>query len=82
MDYFIRLLVVNLLMLFEKRIIQEQQSVKQRFISERAREKKPESPPEDKEDQGSPLGEYGYRVRGPEPTRFGDWERRGRVSDF
>jgi hypothetical protein len=66
----------------EKRIIQEQQSVKQRFISERAREKKPESPPEDKEDQGSPLGEYGYRVRGPEPTRFGDWERRGRVSDF
>jgi hypothetical protein len=66
----------------EKRIIQEQQSVKQRFIAERAREKKPESPPEDKEDQGSPLGEYGYRVRGPEPTRFGDWERRGRVSDF
>jgi hypothetical protein len=66
----------------EKRIIQEQQSVKQRFIAERAREKKPESPSEDKEDQGSPLGEYGYRVRGPEPTRFGDWERRGRVSDF
>ncbi|KAI8324926.1 DUF1674-domain-containing protein, partial [Martensiomyces pterosporus] len=20
--------------------------------------------------------------RGPEPTRFGDWERKGRVSDF
>jgi len=66
----------------EKRIIQEQQSVKHRFISERAREKQPESLQEEKEDQGSPLGEYGYRVRGPEPTRFGDWERRGRVTDF
>jgi len=27
------------------------------------------------------TGEIGG-PRGPEPTRFGDWERKGRVSDF
>jgi hypothetical protein len=26
--------------------------------------------------------EFGFKVKGPEPTRFGDWERKGRVSDF
>ena len=26
--------------------------------------------------------EYGVRVKGLEPTRFGDWERRGRCTDF
>ena len=34
---------------------------------------KPEPPPKPKE-IGGPSG--------PEPTRFGDWERKGRVSDF
>ena len=28
-----------------------------------------------------PPGEIGGPV-GPEPTRFGDWERKGRCSDF
>jgi hypothetical protein len=31
------------------------------------------------------TGEWGGPTRGgslPEPTRFGDWERKGRVSDF
>nr|WP_246514012.1 succinate dehydrogenase assembly factor 4 [Neoroseomonas soli] len=36
-------------------------------------EPKPEPPPKPKE-IGGPSG--------PEPTRFGDWERKGRVSDF
>ena len=27
------------------------------------------------------LGEIGG-PKGPEPTRFGDWERKGRVTDF
>ena len=27
------------------------------------------------------LGEVGG-PKGPEPTRYGDWERKGRVSDF
>ena len=36
-------------------------------------ETKPEAPPKPKE-IGGPSG--------PEPTRFGDWERKGRVSDF
>lgn len=26
--------------------------------------------------------EYGFRVKGPEPTRYGDWERNGRCFDF
>jgi len=26
--------------------------------------------------------EYGFKVTGPEPTRYGDWEKKGRVSDF
>jgi Uncharacterized conserved small protein len=26
--------------------------------------------------------EFGFKVKGPEPTRYGDWERKGRVSDF
>ena len=34
---------------------------------------KPEPPPKPKE-IGGPSG--------PEPTRFGDWDRKGRVSDF
>ncbi|CAG9335331.1 unnamed protein product [Blepharisma stoltei] len=33
-------------------------------------------------DTGSEFGEFGYRVKGPEPTRYGDWEIKGRVSDF
>jgi hypothetical protein len=30
----------------------------------------------------SPPGEEVGGPKGPEPTRFGDWERKGRVSDF
>ena len=26
--------------------------------------------------------EYGIKVKGLEPTRFGDWERKGRCTDF
>ena len=26
--------------------------------------------------------EYGFKIKGLEPTRFGDWERKGRCSDF
>ena len=26
--------------------------------------------------------EYGYKLKGPEPTRYFDWERNGRVTDF
>jgi len=33
-------------------------------------------------DQKNPItGEIGG-PRGPEPTRYGDWERKGRISDF
>jgi hypothetical protein len=36
--------------------------------------KMPESPPPRPKEIGGP--------KGPEPTRYGDWERDGRVSDF
>ena len=26
--------------------------------------------------------EYGLKVKGLEPTRYGDWERKGRCTDF
>lgn len=26
--------------------------------------------------------EVGFKHKGPEPTRYGDWEKKGRVSDF
>ena len=29
-----------------------------------------------------PANEYGFRVKGLEPTRFNDWERKGRCTDF
>jgi hypothetical protein len=35
---------------------------------------KPAPPPKLPKEIGGPSG--------PEPTRFGDWERKGRVSDF
>ena len=63
----------------ESKVQMEQEVVRNRFTKEL------ESAPQyeiDPEDLGSPLGEFGYRVKGPEPTRYGDWERKGRVSDF
>ncbi len=26
--------------------------------------------------------EFGYKIDGPEPTRFGDWEIKGKCYDF
>ncbi|KAF8819536.1 hypothetical protein IE077_000869 [Cardiosporidium cionae] len=34
------------------------------------------------EDQCSEFGEYGFRYKGQEPTKYGDWAHKGRVSDF
>lgn len=31
---------------------------------------------------GAPAGEVGGRRDGPEPTRYGDWEKNGRCIDF
>jgi len=64
----------------ESRVAREQAIVVQRLKEEQEKEARKSKPVDD--DGPSPLGEYGYRPRGPEPTRFGDWERKGRVSDF
>jgi hypothetical protein len=49
--------------------------------------KKPEDqtkvePPKDGKVVEVDNQEYGFRINGPEPTRYGDWERKGRCIDF
>jgi len=41
-------------------------------------EKKPPAPPKAAPDRPKEFG----GPKGPEPTRYGDWEVNGRVSDF
>jgi hypothetical protein len=43
-------------------------------------EPKPETAPDPKRKPAMPKEIGG--PKGPEPTRYGDWERNGRVSDF
>ena len=54
----------------DKRIAEAGARAKAEADARRAREAKLELPPE----LGGP--------KGPEPTRFGDWERKGIASDF
>ena len=45
------------------------------------KEKAPNSVDQDKQDQAKEIG--GFKDSNlPEPTRYGDWEVRGRCSDF
>lgn len=44
-------------------------------------ETKPQAPQESKPAKPALPKEIGG-PKGPEPTRYGDWERNGRVSDF
>jgi len=41
-------------------------------------EKKPEAEPEKKPELPPEIGGQ----KGPEPTRYGDWEKNGRCTDF
>ncbi|CEM35370.1 unnamed protein product [Vitrella brassicaformis CCMP3155] len=34
------------------------------------------------EEEGSEMGEYGFRYKGQEPTTHGDWSHKGRCTDF
>jgi hypothetical protein len=43
--------------------------------------KAPETKPEPQDSKPALPKEIGG-PKGPEPTRYGDWERNGRVSDF
>ena len=54
----------------EKRIAEAGERAKAEAEARRAKEAKVELPPE----LGGP--------KGPEPTRFGDWERKGIATDF
>ncbi len=42
---------------------------------------KPKAPQPESTVETTPVPELGG-PKGPEPTRFGDWERKGRCSDF
>jgi hypothetical protein len=42
---------------------------------------KPKAPQPESKVETAPVTELGG-PKGPEPTRFGDWERKGRCSDF
>lgn len=42
---------------------------------------KKDPPKKDSNDSDSKVKEYGGR-EGPEPTRYGDWEKKGIISDF
>jgi hypothetical protein len=44
-------------------------------------EAKPDTPQDPQPAKPVPPKEIGG-PKGPEPTRYGDWERNGRVSDF
>jgi len=37
---------------------------------------------EDPEEGVMDEGEYGFKYKGKDPTRFGDWAHKGRVTDF
>lgn len=65
------------------------------YVNEKSKstDKEPESKPDNNANVADKLDESEYEhvnpetgerggPRGPEPTRFGDWERKGRVSDF
>ena len=48
-------------------------------------DKKPPAPEQKKPDPAAPKVERPKEIggpKGPEPTRYGDWEVNGRVSDF
>lgn len=54
---------------------------KQETVKAANKEEEEEEVNEDGEFVNKETGEVGG-PRGPEPTRFGDWERNGRCSDF
>jgi hypothetical protein len=47
----------------------------------RNEEKTPTTKPEDKKTEPKLVPEIGGQ-KGPEPTRYGDWEKNGRCTDF
>ncbi|KRX00619.1 hypothetical protein PPERSA_12838 [Pseudocohnilembus persalinus] len=55
--------------------VKNKQKIEKSQVKENESQEQQQSNPEDQK-------EYGFKVKGPEPTRFGDWERKGRVSDF
>ena len=51
------------------------------MIKDTTNELQPEQPVPDKASKQQQTEEIGG-VKGPEPTRYGDWEKNGRCTDF
>ncbi|THG03370.1 succinate dehydrogenase assembly factor 4, mitochondrial-like [Camellia sinensis] len=61
-----------------KKLEEEESEIKEKIQNEKDNEDEDE---DDDFDMNKETGEIGG-PRGPEPTRYGDWERNGRCSDF
>jgi len=64
----------------DDKILQKEKQIVEEDDEEELDEEEEEED-DDKEFVNPVTGEIGG-PRGPEPTRFGDWERKGRASDF
>lgn len=51
-------------------------------MTERDQTPKPEPAPVAAEPRPAPLPPEVGGAKGPEPTRYGDWQHKGRVTDF
>ncbi|WCJ36826.1 Succinate dehydrogenase assembly factor 4 mitochondrial [Euphorbia peplus] len=60
---------------------EEKDPIKQNPEIKNGQDKEEEEDDDDDGDVNKDTGEIGG-PRGPEPTRYGDWERNGRCSDF
>lgn len=62
-------------------VISVEESVRRAALPEAARRALEEADARNAADAALPLGEHGG-PRGVEPTRYGDWERKGIAYDF
>ena len=69
-----------------KTMVKKEPSYEYRDLPEDGKEKNEYHPMHSLEEfpnsQNDISKEYGFKVKGLEPTRFNDWERRGRCTDF
>ncbi|KAL6500946.1 hypothetical protein OROHE_025143 [Orobanche hederae] len=65
----------------EPTISEEKEKIHNQIDDERVQASGDEEDEEDDESVNKQTGEIGG-PRGPEPTRYGDWEKNGRCSDF
>ncbi|KAK7315687.1 hypothetical protein VNO77_34254 [Canavalia gladiata] len=65
----------------ENSIREQAQAPQESLHDESKQSNEPQEDDDDGDDVNKETGEVGG-PKGPEPTRYGDWERKGRCSDF